>query len=282
MRVDLEQLRLHRNALRILRQRFLQDFLGLRIAAVGHVNVGFGDGVDFLALARDGSTSSCGGGCVGRRGAASGGGRPERRRRAERGSGSCRAKHAVLELRVRGPLAAPCDVAISEEEHDQAEEQPQIEGVIAKLVDDARFGLRRALLRIGFRRFGLLRFRTGCRRLGGFDRRRSSRFGGFGGGGLGSFDRRLRRRRRSRRSGLGGFGRRRSRLGGRRGRRSRCRSGRRRRLGGGLLLQLGKLLILHFEQLAQIGDVPLQVGLARLRFLERSLACRCIVLARGL
>ena len=34
----------------VLRQRFLQDLLGLRVAAVRHVDVGFGDRVDFLGL----------------------------------------------------------------------------------------------------------------------------------------------------------------------------------------------------------------------------------------
>src|SRR6185295_4051360 len=270
MRIDLEQFRLHRNALRILGQRFLQDFLGLRIAAVSHVDVGFRNGIDFFARGCGGSS---GGGrrAGGRRDAASGGRRSKRRGRADGGSRSGGAKHAVLEFRLSGLFATPGNVAIGDEQYDEAAQQSEIERVVEEFVDDARFGYRGALLRLGLRRFGLLRVRARRCGLGGGGRWRGDRLGGLGCGGLGRFDGRL-----------GGFRRRRG-LRDRRGRGRRGgRSRRRRRLGRGLPLQFGKLLVLHLQQLAQVARVLLQVGLARLRFRERALARHRIVVTRSL
>ena len=48
--MDLEQLQVDLLALRILLQRVLQDFLGLRVAAVGEVDLGFGDRIDFVGV----------------------------------------------------------------------------------------------------------------------------------------------------------------------------------------------------------------------------------------
>ena len=50
LRVDLEQLEVDLLALRILLQRVLEDFLGLRVAAVGEVDLGFGDRIDFVGV----------------------------------------------------------------------------------------------------------------------------------------------------------------------------------------------------------------------------------------
>ena len=50
LRVDLEQLEIDFLALRILLERVLQDFLGLRIAAVGEVDLGFRDRIDFVGV----------------------------------------------------------------------------------------------------------------------------------------------------------------------------------------------------------------------------------------
>src|SRR6185436_8257024 len=206
-----------------------------------------------------------------RRDAASGGRRSKRRGRADGGSRSGGAKHAVLEFRLSGLLATPGNVAIGDEQYDEAAQQSEIERVVEEFVDDARFGYRGALLRLGLRRFGLLRVRARRCGLGGGGRWRGDRLGGLGCGGLGRFDGRL-----------GGFRRRRG-LRDRRGRgRGGGRSRRRRRLGRGLPLQFGKLLVLHLQQLAQVARVLLQVGLARLRFRERALARHRIVVTRSL
>ena len=50
LRVDLEQLEIDLLPLRILLQRVLQDLLGLRIAAVGEIDLGFGDRIDFVGV----------------------------------------------------------------------------------------------------------------------------------------------------------------------------------------------------------------------------------------
>jgi hypothetical protein len=91
----------HGNAARVLGQGFLEDLLGLRIAAVGDVDVGFGDRIDLL-------------GFHARRGLAHRGlrhdlprGRARLACRARDRTGCGGAKHAVLEFRVRGLLAPP-------------------------------------------------------------------------------------------------------------------------------------------------------------------------------
>ena len=48
--VDLEQLEVDLLPLRILAQRMLQDLLGLRVAAVGEVDLGFGDRIDLVGV----------------------------------------------------------------------------------------------------------------------------------------------------------------------------------------------------------------------------------------
>ena len=50
LRVDLEQLEVDLLPLRILLERVLQDFLGLRVAAVGEIDLGFGDRIDFVRV----------------------------------------------------------------------------------------------------------------------------------------------------------------------------------------------------------------------------------------
>ena len=50
LRVDLEQLEVDLLALRILLERVLEDFLGLGVAPVGKVDLGFGDRVDFVGV----------------------------------------------------------------------------------------------------------------------------------------------------------------------------------------------------------------------------------------
>ena len=50
MSIDLEELAVHGGAIGILLQRFLENFLGLRVASVGHVDVRFGDRIDLLGF----------------------------------------------------------------------------------------------------------------------------------------------------------------------------------------------------------------------------------------
>jgi hypothetical protein len=48
--VDLEHLEVDFLSLRVLLQRFLEDFLGLRIAPIGEVDLRFRDRVDFVGI----------------------------------------------------------------------------------------------------------------------------------------------------------------------------------------------------------------------------------------
>src|SRR5207237_10914883 len=50
LRMDFEQLQIDFLPLRVLLQRFLQDLLGLRVAAVGEINLGFGNRVDLVGV----------------------------------------------------------------------------------------------------------------------------------------------------------------------------------------------------------------------------------------
>ena len=50
LRVDLEELEIDLLPLRILLERVLEDFLGLGIAAVGQVDLGFRDGIDLVGI----------------------------------------------------------------------------------------------------------------------------------------------------------------------------------------------------------------------------------------
>ena len=48
--MDLEKLDVDFLALRILLERVLQDFLGLRVAAIGEIDLGFGDRIDLVRV----------------------------------------------------------------------------------------------------------------------------------------------------------------------------------------------------------------------------------------
>jgi hypothetical protein len=50
LRMDLEQLQVNLLSLRILLQRVLQDFFRLRVAAVGEIDLGLGDRIDFIGV----------------------------------------------------------------------------------------------------------------------------------------------------------------------------------------------------------------------------------------
>ena len=143
---------------------------------------------------------------------------------------------------LRGLFFSPCPYAVAGEQHDHAAQSGKRNRVVEKLVDDARLGRRwRWLgLRLGCLNRGLWRLRRG---FGGF----GCRFWCFG-------------------HGLWGYG------GGHRDYWSglRLRS----------FLQLGELLVLHLQQLLQIGDVPFQIGDTGLRFFQCAFAGDRVVLAR--
>ncbi len=155
-----------------------------------------------------------------------------------------------------GLFFSPCPYAVAGEQHDHAGQSGKRNRVVEKLVDDARLGRRRHGLGL---RLGCLSWRLGRLRRG---------FGGFGyrfwclGHRLGRFCRRFRCLRR----GLWG-----------------CGGGHRDYWSGFRLrsfLQFGQLLVLHFQQLLQIGDVLFQVGDTGLRFFHCAFAGNRVVLAR--
>ena len=140
--IDLEQLRVHRDAARVLAERFLEDFLGLPVTAVGHVDVGLGNRIDFVAFpaadadAADGSLGSVDRGRSGRRRRGRSSRRVvEHRRSACTGGG---AEHAVLELgALRLLLAPPGPGTVAAEQQHDAAQAGQRNRIFDEFLDEA-------------------------------------------------------------------------------------------------------------------------------------------------
>ena len=162
--VDLEQLQADRLALRLALQRLLQDLLGLGLAAIGDVDVGFGDRVDLgrarLAHRRDLRRDP---GVRRRVDALAAGGTEQRVRREGVGR-----DEAVLEALFLAPAHREPGPAGTEQR--QAADRGQHDRIARQVVDERRF-LGRRLDSRGRRRHP--------RRRLGFGRRRRLRSSGL-------------------------------------------------------------------------------------------------------
>ncbi len=209
--MDLQQLEVDLLPLRILLQRILENFLRLRVAAVGEIDLGFGDRIDFVGVdvAQAFAAEIAGQRIVaGIDDAAAG--RTEDGVRLDVGARD----DAVLE--ARGLAAAGRDDAgDSRQQHQRTAADRPGRRVAEQVVDERGLGLRRRFLRrrglrhdrlglgLGFRRLGLRRRRFRRLRLGagaaavgagsGGDRRRCDAAAGAGVGAVALARRRLRR-----------------------------------------------------------------------------------------
>ena len=179
--VDFQQFDPNRLTRRILGQCLLENLLGLRIAAIRHIDVGLGDGIDFLGVDR--RRSAAGADITvdfARAGIDLGAaGRAEHGVGRQAGSTDYAAFHHLQAL-----LAPPCVIAITGKQ-EQQESAAAVEGqfVAENFVDQARLRRRRDDLvrdfwcccfwRYGFGRSGFGRNSFGFRRL--------RRLGGLGG-----------------------------------------------------------------------------------------------------
>ena len=234
--INLEQLGVDRGTPLILLQRLEQDFLGLRVAAVGHVNIGLGDRIDLVGIdrSRTGLAEIAGLRCRVAGIDALPPGHPESRAVARTTGGG-------IGRRFDGRVVdtAPLVQRIAGQQRDDRSATGQRQRIFEQRVEQFGFRFRRRRRRNRlFRRFGRRRRRSRRRH------RRLDRLGRFCGFGsrLGRY-RRFHWRRRGRR--LGGFGFRLRRL-----------------------LHVGQHPVLHLEQFLQVVDLFLEHRQALLRLLQ--------------
>ncbi len=284
--VDFHQLEADGLALGMLLKRLAQDFLGLHVAAVGDVDIGFRDRIDFIALVAAADAEIGPEHAVLRRIDALAAGCAEQRI----GPGHHRAF-----LRQQAVLEAVCllRLLLATAIHRQAAQQRHR---CAAQAQHHRIAQQRREERLIFdRRLRRHHHRRLLGHGGGSRSSRNRRAGRFRRGRGGNRRRRTCLGRRSR-SGRGRLGRRGGRSRCRRGLRRRCRSRRRRcvgrchgrcgRRGRGTrsrlaVGRLGELGILHFDQALHLGEVLLQLRHARLHFLERAFLGNQILIACG-